>query len=341
MDNVKSLLRSFGWSLALTVAAFGYVLFGLGASALLVTAILAAIELSFSFDNAVINAKVLTQLSPLWRTLFLTVGIVVAIFGVRAFLPILIVGLTAHLPLGAVTDLAFHHPNVYADKLVAARPAITAFGGAFLLMLSLNFFLAERETKWLKVIERPLSKLEYWWLPFVIGLVVLGGLSFWPGNQHRSVELLAGLAGLVTYSAINGLVTVLNKLFASDTDATTQRVGWAAFATFVYLEILDASLSFDGVIGAFAITNSVVLIALGLGIGAIWVRSLTVYMVKHRTLDSYKYLEHGAHYAITVLAATMLLGVIVEVPDILTGVLCLGLLGSAALTSREAAEELA
>ena len=109
--------------------------------------------------------------------------------------------------------------------------------------------------------------------------------------------------------------------------------GWAAFTMFVYLEILDASFSFDGVLGAFAITQEVVLIAAGLGIGAVWVRSLTVYMVKNGTLDAYKFLEHGAHYAIGVLALAMLSSLIIDVPEAITGAVGIGLIFASAYAS--------
>lgn len=334
---MKLFIRSFGFSSAVSLLVFGYVLVTMGIGASAVTLILAAIELAFSFDNAVINAKILTHLSQLWRKLFLSLGIIIAIFGVRAFLPILIVGLAGHLPLGMVANLALNDPKQYAEHLEAARPAITAFGGAFLLMLSLHFFISEREVHWVKAIERPLSQYVRWWLPLVVSAIVVLGLSLLPDNHHKTVALVAGMIGLLSYGFINGGIALMNKAFGNG--STGERVGWAALATFLYLEVLDASLSFDGVIGAFAITNEVILIAAGLGIGAIWVRSLTVYMVKRRTLEAYRFLEHGAHYAITVLAITMLLGVVVEVPDILTGVLCLGLIVAAIITSRQVLEE--
>lgn len=335
---MKFLARSFGISLGLTLLGFGYVLTFQGAGAGVVTLILAAIELAFSFDNAVINAKVLTRLSPLWRTLFLSVGIVIAIFGVRALLPLVIVGLTAHLPLGQVADLALNHPLQYAAELTKAHTAITAFGGSFLLMLALHFFLADRDVQWWEAIEEPLARFEYWWLPLVITAIAVGLLALVPGNIDRNAAFMAGVLGILTYSVINGGIALLNRQFAKG-KPTMHQVGWAAFATFIYLEVLDASLSFDGVIGAFAITNSVILIAIGLGIGAVWVRSLTVYMVRNETLKAYKYLEHGAHYAILVLAVVMLLAVVIEVPDIITGVLCLGLIAAAAIMSRQAIAE--
>lgn len=334
---MRRFARGFGLSAGLSALGLGYVLLAKGVGAGLVALVLAAIELAFSFDNAVINARVVARLSPWWRGLFLSVGIVIAIFGVRALLPIAIVSLTAHLPLGAVLSLALRQPAVYGRELTAARPAITAFGGAFLLVLALQFFMAEREVRWIRVIERPLSRLARWWLPFAVTLVVIAGLATLPVNRHHGVSLAAGLAGLLAYGAVDGLVRLLGRTFAAP--VAGHRTGRAALATFLYLEVLDASLSFDGVIGAFAITGDVVLIAVGLGIGAVWVRSLTVHMVRHSTLAAYRYLEHGAHYAITVLAATMLLGVVVEIPDALTGFLCLGLIAAAAVTSRQVIDE--
>ena len=90
----------------------------------------------------------------------------------------------------------------------------------------------------------------------------------------------------------------------------------------MYLEVLDASFSFDGVIGAFAITSDVVVIMLGLAIGAMFVRSMTIYLVEKGTLEAYIYLEHGAHYAIGALALIMLFsGTGVHVPEVLTGLI--------------------
>lgn len=333
---MKHLLRSFGFSLTLTVVAFAFVLFRMGAAALLVMAILAAIELAFSFDNAVINAQVLSRLSPFWQKLFLSLGIIIAIFGVRIVLPLAIVSLTAHLGIGTVADLALHHPHIYADKLELAHPSITAFGGAFLLMLVLHFLMIEREVYWLRFIERPFRRAAKWWVPLVCTLAVVLGLTLLPENMHKGATFSAGLVGMVVYAVLNGLMELMGKLFGGDAKGVKQ-VGWAAFAAFAYLELLDASLSFDGVIGAFAITSDVVLIALGLGVGALWVRSLTVYMVRRRTLEAYRYLEHGAHYAIGILAVTMLFAPIVATPDFVSGVLCLGIIAAALVTSRQAA----
>ena len=90
-------------------------------------------------------------------------------------------------------------------------------------------------------------------------------------------------------------------------DASGKRlaVGRAAFFLFLYLELIDASFSFDGVVGAFAISQQIFVIAAGLGIGACYIRSLTVFLVRKGTLQEYIYLEHGAHWAIGALAVLL------------------------------------
>jgi hypothetical protein len=110
--------------------------------------------------------------------------------------------------------------------------------------------------------------------------------------------------------------------------------GKAGFFLFLYLEVLDASFSFDGVIGAFAITSDPIIIALGLGfIGAMYVRSITVFLVKKGTLAEYVYLDHGAHWAIGALAALLLVSIGVHVPEVLTGLVGLAFIGAALLSS--------
>jgi hypothetical protein len=317
----------FGFSSVSTLLAIVLVAVYLGASALLPLLILMIIEVTFSFDNAVINAKILQKLSPLWQQLFLTIGIVIAIFGMRLVFPILIVSVTAHLGWSEVINLALNHPDQYAHHLEHAGPSITAFGGAFLLMLSLQFFMEqEKQHHWFKRFEIGLQKFgAFWWVPSAISAGVIVILSVLPLNHHGGETLRSGLIGVATYLLIHGL-TVLIGQTTSKTSKLKHYTGWLAFTMFMYLQLLDASLSLDGVLGAFAITSDVVLIVAGLGVGAVWVRSLTVYMVRRGTLEAYKFLEHGAHYAIAVLAASMLLAAFYEVPEAVTGILGVALI---------------
>jgi hypothetical protein len=109
--------------------------------------------------------------------------------------------------------------------------------------------------------------------------------------------------------------------------------GRAAFFLFLYLEALDASFSFDGVIGAFAITQDIFIIATGLGVGAMYIRSITVYLVRKGTLSDYVYLEHGAHWAIGALAVILLVTIKHEVPEVVTGLVGVGFIGAAFISS--------
>lgn len=327
--HAHSPLRIFGISALITASGLLAVLLGLGMAALITTLILVVIEIVFSFDNAIVNAKVLGRMSPGWQTAFLTIGIVIAIFGMRLLFPLLIVGLAAHLGLVDVWHLALNHPHEYAEKLHLAHPLIAAFGGAFLLVLSLEFFLnGEHKVLWWEDVERRLRQMGNVWLPAAISaLAVL--LLAWASAAHGGEILRAGLLGVVTFVVVQLCTALLSRSQPKGQHLT----GWAAFALFIYLQILDASFSFDGVIGAFAITDKVVLIAAGLGIGALWVRSLTVYMVRRGTLNEYVYLEHGAYYTIAVLAVSLLVSLFVEVPDAVTGVLGVGIIGSAIAAS--------
>ncbi|MCW2744426.1 MAG: hypothetical protein JWM48_976 [Mycobacterium sp.] len=327
------MLRTFGAPAVLTVAALGAGLLLGGPTTAAIVLLLGVLEVSLSFDNAVVNARVLATMSPVWQKLFLTVGIVIAVFGVRLVLPVLVVAATAHLSIPDVTRLAVNDPTAYGNALADARHAIYAFGGTFLLMLFLDFMLdPERDVRWLTWLETPLAaigRLDQ--LSVVVALGAILGMGQLTGPHDRVTVLVAGLAGLVVYLLVNGVAELFEGRLegASDPPAAaggvtrvrdmTRPVFTAGIATFVYLEVLDASFSFDGVIGAFALSDEVAVIALGLGIGALWIRSLTLYLVRQGTLSEYIYLEHGAHWAIGALAVIMLLEVRYEVPEVVTG----------------------
>jgi len=337
------MLRIFGFSVFLTIAAVLFAGYELGLAAAVTIMVLIAIEISFSFDNAVINAKVLERLSPFWQKLFLTVGMLIAVVGMRFVFPIAIVMVTADLPWGTVIDDALNHPEVYAKHLEEAHPSISSFGGSFLLVLSLYFFFDNaRKELWLKRIERPLQRLGgTFWLPPLLTSVIIFVLSRL-SHDHSAEILQAGLAGALGYAAIRLLIEGLSKATGQDKESSGKAIkytGWAAFVAFMYLEVLDASFSFDGVLGAFAITDQVLLIALGLGVGAIWVRSMTIYFVRHGTLDTYKYLEHGAHYAIFFLSLALLGSLFAHIPEVVTGLTGLGIIIASFIASREAAKD--
>jgi uncharacterized protein len=345
--------KTFGGSLA--VAAIGLTL-GLiygGPTGLAVTAILAVLEVSLSFDNAVVNATVLVRMSPFWQKIFLTIGVAIAVFGMRLVFPLLIVGITAKLNPAEAIRLALEKGDpdkhgTYGYLLHQAHPAIAAFGGIFLLMLFLDFILEEREITWLTWLERPLAKIgKLDQLSVVIALVALAVAAeeLAPDNKVSTV-LLSGVLGMVTYIVVNSLGDFFNtdddvveevdghaRIATGGNRAVVQAVGKAAFFLFLYLEVLDASFSFDGVVGAFAITSDPIIIAIGLGIGAMFIRSLTVYLVRKGTLAEYIYLEHGALWAIGALAIVLLITIKYEVPEVVTGLIGVGFIGAALVSS--------
>lgn len=347
-------LRTFGWSFAVTIAALITAFFYGGWSAFVLCLILGVLEVSLSFDNAVVNAKVLERMSEAWQKIFLTVGILIAVFGMRLVFPLLIVGVTANLGPIEALQLAMEKgdpsvPGTYGYVLAEAHPQIAAFGGLFLLMLFLDFMFEEREFSWLSWIERPLARVGKLANLSVIvgGLALVGAAEFLAEDPHT--VLLSGTLGMLTYLAVNGLGSLfegnLEAEIESDGDVAQAKgssgpsglakaTGKAGFFLFLYLEVLDASFSFDGVIGAFAITPDPVIIALGLGfIGAMFVRSITIFLVRKGTLAEYVFLEHGAHWAIGALAAILLLSIKVHMNEIVTGLVGVVFIGAAFLSS--------
>lgn len=308
------------WSVGLTLAAIVFATILLGPAAGFTMLVLIAIEVAFSFDNAVVNAKILEHMSRIWQQIFLTVGMLIAVVGMRLVFPILIVAITADLASTKVIDLALHHPEEYSHYLEQAHPTISAFGGAFLLTLALYFlFDKHRREKWWTVVEETFQKAGgHWWLAPIVALTIIAVVALIPANYYQATTLRAGALGVAVYTAMHQLIVVLDKKQQALTRGA-KRTGWAAFGAFMYLELLDASFSFDGVLGAFAITQNVILIAAGLGIGALWVRTLTVQLVRHKSLNNYRYLEHGAHYAILALSLALLFGLIRAVPEVVTG----------------------
>ena len=323
LTNPAGLLRIYGFSIIATAAVWSVVGIYSGFNAFVSVIILTLLEITFSFDNAVINSRVLVSLSRFWQQLFLTVGIILAVFVVRFIVPILIVAVTAGLGFGEVIHLALHEPHKYAEKLHSSAHIIDAFGGTFLLLVGASFFIdASKRLHWIKVLERPLAKAGK--LPFVTMAVMIamtGIVYLLNGSRYshdeRNAILIAGIVAITLHIVMGAFDKISNGPQGS---STKQKVGMAAFISFMYLQLLDASFSLDGVVGAFAITSSVVLIAAGLGAGAVWVRSMTIHMVHSGTLAKYKFLEHGAHWAIVALGVIMLTRLYgLELPEWATG----------------------
>jgi hypothetical protein len=325
--------KYFNWAFAFTAvglalgALLGYNSTGTLAGAgqvFFICAVLAVLEISLSFDNAIVNATKLKDMTPAWQHRFLTWGIVIAVFGMRIVFPLVIVAIAAHLgPVAAVT-LAINEPAEYARILTGAHVSIAAFGGTFLMMVGLSFFFEEeKDVHWVHWIESNLARVAGV-KGVEIGVTLVAILSMYSLLPEEE-------AGVFFYSAIWGLLTFIGvEILGSVLDATQETLSAAAkggLGAFLYLEVLDASFSFDGVIGAFALSQNLFVIAIGLGIGAMYVRSMTIMLVDKGTLAQYRFLEHGAFYAILVLAGIMYAQTLTHIPEVIVGLFGAALIG--------------
>ena len=292
-----------------------------------IVVVLSILEVSLSFDNAVVNATVLRDMDPVWQQRFLTIGILIAVFGMRIVFPIAIVAIAARVgPLEAVS-LSLNNPAEYERIVSEAHIGIAGFGGAFLAMVGLTFFFDnDKEVHWIAAIEKTINKFSN--VPAVeIGLVLV--LVYWVSTllvpADKITFLTAAVLGLVTFIAVHAIAAIIEEREAAKKAAG--QIVKSGLGGFLYLEVLDASLSFDGVIGAFALTQNLFLIAIGLGIGAMYVRSMTIMLVEKQTLSHLPYLEHGAFYSIIALAVIMFAQSLVHVPEVITGLLGAAIIG--------------
>jgi hypothetical protein len=309
----------YGWTSTGSIA---------GTAAMLwIIAVLSVLEISLSFDNAVVNASVLKEMDKVWQQRFLTWGIAFAVFGMRVVFPLAIVAIAAGLGPIETVRLSLNDPAEYERIVSSAHVGIAGFGGAFLAMVGLKFFFdREKKVHWIRTIEEWLSRFAA--LPaaeIAILLLVLWGISGLLAPEEALTFLVAGILGLVTFIAVEGINAILE--LQEEKQRLAGAVVRSGLGGFLYLNVLDASFSFDGVIGAFALSNNMIVIALGLSIGAMFVRSMTIHLVEKGTLAQYRFLEHGAFWAIIALGAIMLLSARFHIPETITGLIGATLIG--------------
>ncbi|WP_172332592.1 DUF475 domain-containing protein, partial [Mangrovicoccus sp. HB161399] len=332
------MLRYFGWAHAVTAAGL-CLAFWLGLSYsgtlggalgfLMIGAVLAVLEISLSFDNAIVNANKLNEMDPVWQRRFLTWGILIAVFGMRILFPLLIVVVAAGLGPWEAIRLAATRPAEYAEIIRGAHLSIAAFGGAFLMMVALSWFVDEaKEVDWIAGIERAMRRCgSVRGAEIAAVLAIVAVFSRFLPEAGRDEFLFAAACGLLTFLGVDMLGHVLD---ARDAAGAAAKGGLGAF---LYLEVLDASFSFDGVIGAFALTQNLFLIAIGLGIGAMYVRSMTIMLVEKGTLAEFRYLEHGAFWSILVLSVIMFAQTLVHINEAVTGLLGAAFIAAALASS--------
>ena len=214
------MLRHFGGSLLFTLAAlalgawYGWTLTGSAAGTLellWIVLVLSVLEISLSFDNAVVNATVLKTMDPIWQRRFLTWGMVIAVFGMRIVFPLAIVAIAAGLGPVETVRLSLEDPARYEQIVSSAHVGIAGFGGAFLGMVGLKFFFdQEKDVHWIHAIEERLARFSAVpALEIAVLLLALWGVSMLLPEHHSHTVLVAGILGIVCFIAVDGLGTIL------------------------------------------------------------------------------------------------------------------------------------
>lgn len=314
-------MRYFRLSIIVTIIGLAISLYWGSWAGMLIALTLSIMEVSLSFDNAVVNASVLKTMDEKWRQRFLVWGILIAVFGMRLVFPVVIVAMATGLGLIDVTMMAIQSPAKYAEHLHHSHVSIASFGGMFLLLVFLSFMFDDaKDVHWIRAIESGLSKLgKLESIEVVAAMIILMVAQSFLPEAARLTAVLSGLFGIMLFVLVGSFSSLFeHQGLDSMVKGTAQNAG---LMSFIYLEILDASFSLDGVVGAFAITTDIVIIMIGLAIGAMFVRSMTLFLVDKGTLEQYIYLEHGAHYAIGALALIMLASIIQPIPEVVTGLI--------------------
>ena len=201
-----------------------------------------------------------------------------------------------------------------------------------MFMLFFEFmFDRQKKVHWIPALELPLQKIGVnKAVPSLLTLGMLGIVQIFLPAEEIKMSLIAGISGIAIHLAVHGVSAKLEKMAAAKHAFAIRHAGLAAF---IYLEIIDASFSLDGVLGAFALTKDVLIIAIGLAVGAFFVRSMTIMLVEKKTLDKLMYLTHGAYWAIGSLALLMLVSAVEEVPEIVTGLAGMALIVASLFSS--------
>jgi hypothetical protein len=287
-------------------------------SILLTIAGLCLFETITSIDNAIINAEVLSTMSQKARRWFLIWGLLFAVFVIRGALPWLIVWASAPSlgPVGAFTATFSSNPAVVA-AIDQAAPILLVGGGTFLIFLFLHWiFLEEKEYGICG--EHYIATKGVWF--FAVVSIFLAGIV-WLAIGKNPMIAFGAVVGSSAFFIVHGF-----RQNAEEHERKMVSGDISDISKIFYLEIIDATFSIDGVMGAFAFTMAVPLIIIGNGIGALIVRELTVKNVD--TIRNYRYLKNGAMYSILVLGIIMILdGFGAQIPEYVSPIITFGIVG--------------
>jgi hypothetical protein len=285
-------------------------------------------EIVNSVNNAIINAYVLKTMSEKWRKIFLFWGILFAVFVVRGILPFLVVWLSApQVGLANAFTAIFSGDPQVMQAIDAGRPLILIAAGVFLILLYLHWLFLEEKSP--LFVPDKLMKPHYGIWFFAFAALILVALLYFA--RHSPMMMLSAAIGNAVFFIIYGFQEQAQK---QEEYLKKNATGLGDLSKLLYLEVLDASFSFDGVLGAFAFTASVPLILIGNGIGALVVREFTIKSVDQ--VVRYRYLKNGAMTATGILGLLIILESFgLSVPDAMPTVIMLLTVGIAFWESRK------
>lgn len=296
-------------------------------SALLTVAGLCLFETISSIDNAIINAEVLATMREKARKWFLIWGLFIAVFLIRGLLPWLIVWavLPGLGPIGALTATFSSDPAVH-QAIETSTPILLIGGGTFLVFLFFHWLFLEPKHYGLRG-EKFFMRQGVW---FYAVVSILLTAIVWFALQQNPLMAFGAVVGSTAFFITHGF-----KENAAQSERELMREGLSDISKIFYLEVIDATFSIDGVLGAFAFTLSVPLILLGNGLGALVVRELTLGNIER--VKKYIYLKNGAMYSILFLGAIMLSDSFgLHIPSWFSPVITFGVIGFFFLKSRRA-----
>ncbi len=286
-------------------------------SLLLTVTGLALFETISSVDNAIINAEVLSTMGKKARKWFLFWGILFAVFVIRGLLPWVIIWATN--PglgfLGSLTATFSSDPRVH-ESIERSAPVLLAGGGTFLVFLFFHWLFLETKNFGLRA-ERFFVRQGVW---FYAVVSILLAILVWFAIQKDPLMAFGAVIGSTAFFITHGF-----KENAEKGERELMKEGLSDISKIFYLEVIDATFSIDGVLGAFAFTLSVPLILLGNGLGAVLVRQLTIGNIDR--VKKYYYLKNGAMYSILFLGAIMISDAFgMEIPSWVSPVVTFGVI---------------
>ncbi|HOI60146.1 MAG TPA: DUF475 domain-containing protein [Candidatus Pacearchaeota archaeon] len=281
---------------------------------------LCVFEVICSADNAIVNAHVLKSVGPKQQKFFFTWGLFIAVFIVRGLLPFIIVWLAnSSLGLHEIFMAPFTNDALVAGSLEKSKPILLLGGGSYLFLIFLSWLFLE-EKKYVLKIERFIYRQNVWfytWVSIYITTIVYFSIKVDP------ILALAATIGISFFFITDGFKQNAEKTEKELSSGKTHLGDWSKI---LYLEVLDASFSIDGVVGAFAFTTSIPLILIGNGLGAIIIREITIKGINK--ISELTFLKNGAMYSIGFLGIIMILETFgLEVPFYLAPIVTFMVLG--------------